>query len=303
MTIDSNAQNQNEGSLISIVIPAFNEEKAIGETLQDLESTLKSSRRAYEIIVVDDGSKDNTSAEVEKTSARLIRHPKNRGYGASLKTGTQAANGDIVVFYDADNQFEAADIDRIVDELGKSDAVLGNRTTGSYAPFSRRGGKKLLGWFANYLMKQKIPDLNCGFRAIRRDVLLRYLHLLPNGFSASTTTTLVLLKENCDVKYLPIVVKKRIGKSTVRPIRDGLDTALLVLRLTTLLDPFRVFGPVSLGLFVLGISWGLRYILMRRGLSVAALFLLVSAVMIFFFGLLTDQVASLRREQRYSNRK
>ena len=303
MTLDSNTRNQNEGSLISIVIPAFNEEKAIGETLQDLESTLKSSRRPYEIIVVDDGSKDNTSAEVEKTSTQLIRHPKNRGYGASLKTGTLAAKGDIVVFYDADNQFEAADIDRIVDELGESDAVLGNRTTGSFAPFSRRGGKKLLGWFANYLMKQKIPDLNCGLRAIRRDVLLRYLHLLPNGFSASTTTTLVLLKENCDVKYLPIVVKKRIGKSTVRPIRDGLDTALLVLRLTTLLDPFRVFGPVSVGLFVLGITWGLRYILMRRGLSVAALFLLVSAVMIFFFGLLTDQVASLRRERRYSDRK
>jgi len=303
VTIDSNARNQNEGSLISIVIPAFNEEKAIGETLQDLESTLKSSRRTYEVIVVDDGSKDNTSAEVEKTSARLIRHPKNKGYGASLKTGTLAAQGDVVVFYDADNQFEAADIDRIVDELGESDAVLGNRTTGSYAPFSRRGGKKLLGWFANYLMKQKIPDLNCGLRAIRRDVLLRYLHLLPNGFSASTTTTLVLLKENCDVKYLPIIVKKRIGKSTVRPIRDGLDTALLVLRLTTLLDPFRVFGPVSAMLFVTGVAWGLRYILMRRGLSVAALFLLVSAVMIFFFGLVTDQVASLRREQRYSDRK
>lgn len=302
MTLDSSARYHNDGSLISIVIPAFNEEMAIGETLRDLESTLRLSRRTHEIIVVDDGSKDNTAAEVEKTSARLIRHSRNRGYGASLKTGTLAANGVIVVFYDADNQFEAADIERIVDELGGSDAVLGNRTTGSYAPFSRRGGKKLLSWFADYLMKQKIPDLNCGFRAIRRDVLLRYLHLLPNGFSASTTTTLVLLKENCDVKYMPIVVKKRIGQSTVRPLRDGLDTALLVLRLTTLLDPFRVFGPVSAVLFVLGTAWGLRYILMRKGLSVAALFLLVSAVMIFFFGLLADQVASLRREQRYSDR-
>jgi glycosyltransferase involved in cell wall biosynthesis len=296
VTPDSNVPAHH---LISIVIPAFNEEKAIGQTLQDLESTLKTSPHTYEVIVVDDGSRDNTAGEVEKTGARLIRHSNNRGYGASLKTGTLAAQGHIVVFYDADNQFEATDIDRLVDELGESDAVLGNRTTGSYAPFSRRGGKKLLSWFANYLMKQKIPDLNCGLRAIRRDVLLGYLHLLPNGFSASTTTTLVLLKENCDLKYLPIVVKKRIGKSTVRPLRDGLDTALLVLRLTTLLDPFRVFGPVSVGLFVLGVTWGLRYIMMQRGLSVAALFLLVSAVMVFFFGLLADQVASLRRERRY----
>jgi glycosyltransferase involved in cell wall biosynthesis len=301
--LDSNARNHDQGSLISIVIPAYNEEKAIGETLKDLESTLQPSRHSYEIIVVDDGSKDGTAAEVEKTSARLIRHSRNRGYGAALKTGTLAASGGIIVFYDADNQFEAVDIDRIVDELGGSDAVLGNRTTDSFAPFSRRGGKKLLAWFANYLMKQKIPDLNCGFRAVRRDVLLRYLHLLPDGFSASTTTTLVLLKENCDVSYMPLVVKKRIGKSTVRPLRDGLDTALLVLRLTTLLDPFRVFGPVSAVLFGLGAIWGFRYILMRRGLSVAALFLLVSAVMIFFFGLLADQVASLRREQRYSDRK
>jgi glycosyltransferase involved in cell wall biosynthesis len=128
---DSKASDQHEGSLISIVIPAFNEEEAIGETLNDLESTLKSSRHTYEVIVVDDGSGDNTGGEVMKTSARLIRHPRNRGYGASLKTGTVAARGEIVVFYDADNQFEASDIDRIVDELGDSDAVLGNRQTGS----------------------------------------------------------------------------------------------------------------------------------------------------------------------------
>jgi hypothetical protein len=191
----------------------------------------------------------------------------------------------------------------MVDELGDMDAALGARTQGSHAPFSRRGGKMLLGWLANYLARTRIPDLNCGLRAIRRDVLLDYLHLLPNGFSASTTTTLVLLKEGHDVKFVPITVKKRIGKSTVKPIKDGMDTALLIVRLTTLLDPFRVFGPVAGLFFVGGVLRGAYYIKFGTGLSTAALFLLVSSVIIFFFGLLADQVASMRRERRYSERR
>ncbi|NIO29115.1 MAG: glycosyltransferase [Candidatus Latescibacteria bacterium] len=302
MTSDTLAKTEHEVD-ISVVLPAYNEAEAILGTIKEVEAAIESSHRRYELIVVDDGSTDDTSAEARKSSARVIRHSRNKGYGAALKTGTLSSRGDIIVFFDADNQFEAQDIERMVDELEDAEATLGNRTSGSYAPFSRKGGKKLLSWFANYLAKQKIPDLNCGLRAIRRDVLMRYLHLLPNGFSASTTTTLVLLKEGHEVKFVPIIVKKRIGKSTVRPLRDGMDTALLVLRLTTLLDPFRVFGPMSIFLFVSGVGWGLRYIIMRRGLSVLALFLLVSAVMIFFFGLLADQVASLRRERRYSDKR
>ena len=138
-------------------------------------------------------------------------------------------------------------------------------------------------------------------RAIPRRIFLAYLHLLPNGFSASTTTTLVLLKEGYDVVFVPVTVAKRLGKSTVRPLKDGLETAFLALRLTVLLDPFRIFAPASLFLFLAGIAWSIRYFLMGRGLSVTALFLLLSAVMIFFFGLLADQVSSLRRERRYSD--
>jgi glycosyltransferase involved in cell wall biosynthesis len=288
---------------VSIIIPAYNEGNAIGETLADLFSTIESSTRAYEVIVIDDGSSDNTAEIAEKGGARVIRHRQNKGYGAALKTGVLVSNADIVVFYDADNQFEATDIDRVVNETKEADAVLGARTSKSYAPFSRKGGKKLLGWLANYLSRQKIPDLNCGLRAIHRDVLLGYLHLLPNGFSASTTTTLVLLREGYDVKFMPITVKKRIGKSTVRPIQDGLDTALLVVRLTTLLDPFRVFGPMAIFLFLFGCVWGARYLIAGKGLSIASLFLLVSSVIVFFFGLVADQVASLRRERRYSDQR
>jgi len=287
---------------VSIVIPAYNEEKAIGTTLDAVAAAVSTSARRYQIIVVNDGSRDNTGTQAASRAVQVVNHRRNRGYGASLKSGTLAARGDVVLFYDADNQFDPADIDRMVTELGDLDAVLGARTRGSNAPFSRRGGKKLLGWLANYLTRTKIPDLNCGLRAIRRDVLLDYLHLLPNGFSASTTTTMVLLKEGHDVKFVPVTVKKRIGTSTVKPIKDGMDTALLIVCLTTLLDPFRVFGPVAVVFFLAGVLRGAYYIKYGGGLSTASLFLLVSSVIIFFFGLLADQVASMRRERRYSER-
>lgn len=288
---------------VSVVIPAYNEEAAIGRTLDEVRVVLDGHSHHHEIIVVDDGSSDSTGAEAAARGVRVVTHRRNRGYGAALKSGVLAATGKIVVFYDADNQFEPSDIGRVVAELGRHDAALGARTSQSHAPFSRRGGKKLLGWLANYLARTRIPDLNCGLRAIRRDLLLDYLHLLPNGFSASTTTTLVLLKEGHDVCFIPVTVKKRIGTSTVKPIKDGLDTALLIVRLTTLLDPFRVFGPVSGVFFVFGLFWGTHYIRLGQGLSTAALFMLVSSIVIFFFGLLADQVASLRRERRYSDRR
>lgn len=288
---------------VSIVIPAYNEEKAIGTTLDAVLGAVSGRHRRYQVIVVDDGSEDKTAEVAASKGVTVVPHRRNRGYGASLKSGTLSARGDIVLFYDADNQFEPEDIERMITELGDHDAALGARTSGSHAPFSRRGGKKVLGWLANYLARTRIPDLNCGLRAIRRDVLLDYLHLLPNGFSASTTTTLVLLKEGHDVRFVPITVKKRIGKSTVKPIKDGVDTALLIVRLTTLLDPFRVFGPVSGVFFLFGVVWGTYYIRLGRGLSVASLFMLVSSIIIFFFGLLADQVASMRRERRYSERR
>jgi len=297
------ASPQEDFSKVSIIVPAYNEQEAIVRTVEELKAFMASSRRNYELIVVDDGSTDRTAELARQAGARVVSHRRNRGYGAALKTGVLASEGEAVVFFDADNQFEAADIERMVDALGDCHAAFGRRTSGSYAPFSRKGGKKLLGLLANYLARTKIPDLNCGLRAIRKEVLLEHLHLLPDGFSASTTTTLVLLKGGYDVVFVPITVKKRIGKSTVRPLKDGMETALLVVRLTTLLDPFRVFGPVSVLLFLLGVGWGLRYLLMGHGLSSASLFLLVSSVMIFFFGLLADQVSSLRRERRYYDRR
>ncbi|MBW2731158.1 MAG: glycosyltransferase [Deltaproteobacteria bacterium] len=285
---------------VTVVIPAFNEEEGIGETLDTLLASTTPGARTFEIVVVDDGSSDNTAQMAARPGVRVLRHKRNRGYGAALKTGVLGARGEIVAFYDADNQFDPADLHKVVNELENVDAVLGNRTAESHTPFSRRGGKRLLGWLANYLARQKIPDLNCGLRAMRRDLLLEYLHLWPQGFSASTTTTLVLLKEGYDVSFVPVTVKKRLGTSSVKIFRDGFNTVLLIIRLTTLLDPFRVFIPAAILLFFAGLAWGVRYMIEGAGLSVAALFLMVSGVNIFFFGLLADQIAALRRERRYS---
>ena len=302
MLIDT-ANTPNESIDVSVIVPAYNEAVALPETIGELTKVLGANSRRYELLVIDDGSSDGTAEAAAKPGVRVIRHLRNKGYGAALKTGVLEAKGDVVLFYDADNQFESADIDRVINGLEGHHAALGARTSSSYAPFSRRGGKKILGWLANYLARTRIPDLNCGLRAIRREVILEYLHLLPNGFSASTTTTLVLLKEGYDVNFVSVTVKKRIGKSTVRPLQDGMETALLVVRLTTLLDPYRVFGPASIFLFLFGVLWGLRYLLLGRGLSQTALFLLLSSVMIFFFGLLADQVSSLRRERRFSDKR
>ena len=288
---------------LSIVIPAFNEEQGIGATLAALQRSFEGHEQLPEVIVVDDGSADATAQLAEQAGARVIRHRRNRGYGAALKPGVLAARGEVVSFYDADDQFDPADLHRVVAELPHADAALGNRGADSHVPFSRRGGKMVLGWLANYLTRQKIPDLNCGLRAMRRDLLLEYIHLWPTGFSASTTTTLVLLKEGYDVSFVPVTVKKRVGRSTVKIFRDGFNTVLLLLRLTTLLDPFRVFIPTAIGLLFLGLTWGVQYLVAGNGLSVGALFLLISGVMIFFFGLLADQIAALRRERRYSPRQ
>lgn len=282
---------------VSVVIPAYNEAASIAAVVREVSDRLQESGRPFEIFVVDDASTDSTGELARREGATVLVHPHNKGYGGSLKDGVRAAQHPIILFYDADGQFEAADIETMLSHVPLYDMATGWRDSRSHVPKDRILGKKLLGQVANYLARQQIPDLNCGFRAVRRDVLMRYLHLLPDGFSASTTTTLLLLKQGHPVRWVPTVVRERLGESTVRPIQDGLRTVLLIVRLITLLDPFRVFFPASALLAVAGLIWAVPYLAMGHGLSVGALFLLVSALIVFFFGLVVDQVAAMRREQ------
>ena len=280
---------------ISIIIPAYNEAAGIGNVLEGLRDW----RARAEIIVVDDASTDHTAEIAERAGVRVIRHRVNKGYGAALKTGIRAASGDIIVTIDADGEHDAAQISRLLDAMGDNDMVVGARGKGSHAPLIRRPGKWLLSKVANYLAQTDIPDLNSGFRAVRKDVVKLFLHILPNGFSFSTTLTLALFKEGYNIAYVPITTSPRVGKSTVNPIRDGLNVIMLIIRIIALFDPLRVFVPTSAVLFLIGIAYWILDIVWRQRLNIpsGAVIVILSSVIIFMFGILADQVSAIRREK------
>jgi glycosyltransferase involved in cell wall biosynthesis len=277
---------------ISIVMAAHNEEPAIGNVLQALGTHF----HEQEIIVVDDGSTDHTAEIAESAGVKVIRHPYNKGYGAALKTGIRAASGAVILTIDADGQHDAEDLLKLLPHIDRFDMVVGQRAQRLHSQLWRMPGKWLLTLLAEYLTRQKIPDLNSGMRAFRREVILRYLHLCPDRFSFSTTSTLVFFNRGYSVKYVPIHVNMRQGRSTVSPT-TGFDTILLILRVMTLFEPLRLFVPVSLMLLAFGMAWGLPYLWQGRGISVGALLSILIGVQIFFFGLLTDQISQLRKER------
>jgi glycosyltransferase involved in cell wall biosynthesis len=283
-------------SNVSIVVPAYNEAGGLPGVLDQL--TMWSNRGA-EIIVVDDGSTDDTARVALERGARVIRHHNNKGYGAALKAGIRAADREIAVTFDADGQFDVGDIQKLVRALQDCDMAVGVRPQGAGSPTIRKPGKWLLGMTANYLSQTEIPDLNCGFRALRTKTARRFLNLLPNGFSFTTTITLAMFKEGYNVSYLPITVHPRkTGASSVR-VADGFNTFLLIIRIIALFDPLKVFLPASGLLFLVGIIYLIldSVLLGKPNIASGAVILFVSAVMVFMFGILADQVSAIRRGQ------
>lgn len=283
---------------LSIIIPAYNEEKSIKETIDGLKKELAKLDLDYEIIAVNDCSIDNTKEILEKIDGiKLINHPYNKGYGASLKTGIKNAKFDLLLFFDGDGQHPTEDIPNLLNYSREFDMVAGARIKNGYkGPYIRWPGKKLLHIIANYLTGRKIPDLNCGFRIVKKQEITKFLHLLPDGFSFSTTSTLSFIKEGLNVKFVPITIKKRVGKSTVKP-KDALRTFLLILRIILLFSPLKVFLPVSLSLFLIAFLSGIYDIFFRPlNITDTTILFFISSLLIFFFGLLADQLAAIRRE-------
>ena len=277
---------------VSIVIPAYNEARAIGRVLEQLCAL----PGGHEVLVVDDGSTDGTAQAAGAHPVRVLRHRRNRGYGAALKTGIRAATGEVVVLIDSDGQHAPADIPLLLDALGGgADMAVGARSRSSLGPWARRPGKALLGWVANYLAGQRIPDLNSGFRAIRRRAILRFFPFLPDGYSFSTTSTLAFLKHGYEIVYVPIEAGQRTGDSQVRILRDGMQTLLLIVRTVALFDPLKVFVPASLVQALVAIAYT-GFVVAERRLTVppGAQVLFVSAIFSFLFGVLADQVSALR---------
>ena len=281
---------------VCIIMPAYNEQDGIGIVLENLVSVATENK--WEVIVVDDGSTDSTAEIAEKSGVKVVQHSQNRGYGASLSTGVKNTDAEIVVFMDSDGQHNHNDIELLLAHIDKNDMVVGARTADSHTDLYRRPGKSVLKWFADYLAGEKIPDVNSGFRAFKRKVLLNYLHLMPEGFSFSTTSTFAMLKGSHQIKWVPITTAKRTGTSTVRQLKHGPGTMMLMLRLTVLFDPLRVFLPISGVLMLLAIIMTvLNLILYRRAVPASAVLFAITAVIIFMLGLVTDQVSAIRREQ------
>lgn len=284
---------------LSIIIPAYNEEKIVTQTIANLKKELAKLNLNYEIIVINDGSTDKTKEVLEKIKEiKIINHPHNKGNGAALKTGIKNAIYNYLLFFDADGQHKPEYIKEFLKYSDEYDMVAGARQ-GYKGPLIRQPGKKILHWLANYLSKQKIPDLNCGFRIVKKEHISKFVHLLCDGFSFYTTATLLFLSEGLTIKYIPITINKRLGKSTVKP-KDALDSFILILRTILLSSPLRVFLPITGLLIILGtISFVLDIIQSYHAflnISDATIFLFISSLLIFFFGLLADQLAAIRKE-------
>lgn len=278
----------------SVVIPAFNEADGIA----DVVSGLRRSAAWHEILVVDDGSTDATSAAAQAAGARVVRHPYNKGNGASVKSGIREATGEYVLIIDADGQHQPADATRLVSRLGDYDLVVGARAHATQATVARRLGNHLLNGLASYLTGRPIPDLTSGFRAARRQHLHEFIHLLPNGFSAPTTTTLAFIKAGYNVVFEPVEARLRVGQSKIRLLRDGAKFSLIVLKVVTIFSPLRVFLPVSLASFAVGLGYAMWTIATQSHVTNSSVLLIMLGVIVFLMGLVSEQIAALRFEGR-----
>ncbi|UBQ38082.1 glycosyltransferase family 2 protein [Acinetobacter johnsonii] len=275
---------------ISIVLPAKNEAGAIQQTVK----AIKQLNRVDEIIVVNDGSTDDTAQIAEQAGAKVISHPYSKGNGAAIKTGVRNAIGDVIVFMDADGQHDANDILKLIEKIEQGyDLVVGARQKGSQASMGRGIANKLYNNLATYMSEHQVEDLTSGFRAVRAEKFKEFIYLLPNGFSYPTTSTMAFFRAGYSVTYVPIHAAKRIGKSHIHPIKDSVRFFLIIFKIATLYSPLKMFLPFAVLLFTLGTGWyGYTLYEYQRFTNMSAL-LYTGSIMIFLMGLISEQITSL----------
>ena len=275
---------------VSIVLPAKNESAAIGNTVEKI----KALQIAHEIIVVNDGSSDNTRDVAEQAGAKVVTHPYSKGNGAAIKTGARAAAGEVIVFMDADGQHDPQDIPRLLDKIEQGhDLVVGARQQGSQASVGRGIANSLYNNLATYMTEHPVEDLTSGFRAVRADKFREFLYLLPNGFSYPTTSTMAFFRAGYSVAYVPIHASKRIGKSHIHPVKDGIRFFLIIFKIATLFSPLKMFLPIAVVLFLMATGWyGYTMYEYSRFTNMSALFY-TGSVMIFLMGLISEQITAL----------
>ncbi len=279
-----------ESAGLSIIVPAKNEAASIGDVI----GSAKSEFPQAEIIVVDDGSTDETGRLAEAAGARVIRHPESLGNGASVKTGARAAKGEILAFLDGDGQHDPRDIGRLLEKLDEGyDMAVGARDGNSHASLARLCANGLYNELASRLSGRQITDLTSGFRLVRATLFKRFLYLLPNGFSYPTTITMAFLRSGYPVCFEPIKVNGRKGKSHIRPVRDGVRFFAIIFKIATLYAPLKIFLPISGLFFATGLGYYAYTYLSYGRFTNMSLLVMSASVIIFLIGLISEQITAL----------
>lgn len=280
----------------SIIIPAKNESIPLGELL----CQIKTVQPTAEIIVVNDGSTDETPKIAKENGATVFSHPYSMGNGAAIKTGARMASGDILVFMDGDGQHNPNDITRLLKKLHEGyDMVVGARSSGSQASIGRLAANQFYNRLASFMVNHSVEDLTSGFRAVRADKFKEFLYLLPNGFSYPTTSTMAFFRAGYTVAYEPIIAARREGKSHIHPIKDGIRFLLIIFKIGSLYSPLKLFVPISFAFFLIGIVYYLyTFLSIGRFTNMSAL-LLSTSVIVFLIGLVSEQITQLMYSSRY----
>ncbi|MBL4607003.1 MAG: glycosyltransferase family 2 protein [Pseudomonadales bacterium] len=276
---------------LSVVMPAKNEGLSIASVVKNVLKVVPQA----EVIVVDDGSTDETAFLANDAGARVISHPYSMGNGAAIKTGARNAKGDIIVFMDADGQHNPDDIPRLLEGIANGyDLVVGARSSKSQASIARLVANGFYNRFASWMVGHQIDDLTSGFRAVVREKFIQFLYLLPNGFSYPTTSTMAFFRAGHSVAYVPIVAEKRIGKSHISISKDGVRFLLIIFKIGTLYSPLKLFAPISVMFLFLGIGYySYTYFFFDRFTNMSAL-LMISSLLFFVLGLISEQVSMLQ---------
>jgi len=279
---------------VSIIIPAYNEAQTIGDVINKIINLYPD----FEIIVINDGSTDDTAVVAKDAGALVYSHPYNIGNGAAIKSGIRFASGKVLVFMDGDGQHDPQDIEKLVDHIPDFDMVVGARLKGHQASWGRALGNRIYNWLASYVANFPIQDLTSGFRAIKSDIAHNFLYLLPNTYSYPTTLTLGVLRNGRSVKYIHINTQSRHkGKSKIKIFRDGARFFLIITKICALYSPLRVFLPVSFIMFCLGLGYYLyTFFAWSRFTNMSAL-LFITSILIFMMGLISEQICQMRLER------
>ncbi|MBI9078070.1 MAG: glycosyltransferase family 2 protein [Desulfatibacillum sp.] len=289
------AHLQEDNISVSVVMPAYGEAHAIKGIIDRVRNVLDGLGLSFEIIVVDDGSPDQTAREALAAGARVCAHPYNMGNGAAVKTGIRHARGENIVLMDADGQHPPEDIPRLLEKLGPYDLVVGARSSGTRASLHRSAANAVYNRLATYVSGRKIEDLTSGFRAVKAPIAREFVNLLPNTFSYPTTLTLAVIRTGYSLVYVPFAAPAREGKSKIKLFKDGSRFFLIILKIATLFAPLKIFLPTSLIMFLSGLGYGLfKIFFLHTRYGPTSAMLMTIAVVVFLMGLISEQVAQLR---------